>query len=81
MSNIENKKNTYTDQFGGKLPAGVKPKKYTAYRATAKKINIENKTDAPKDNSKGTESVQINPETPKKIMAKKRKIENKKKTY
>ena len=45
MSNIENKKNTYTDQFGGKLPAGVKPKKYTAYRATAKKISSENQTD------------------------------------
>jgi len=53
-----------------------------------KELNIENKTDAPKDNSKGTESVQINkalqagssesasmtPDTPPK---KKRKIENK----
>lgn len=60
MSNIENKKNTYTDQFGGKLPAGVKPKKYTAYRATAKKISSENQTDPPDNNSKGTESVKIN---------------------
>ena len=30
------------DQFGGKLPAGVTPKKYQAMKATKRKITTDN---------------------------------------